>query len=583
MRLILALSLRNLLRQKRRNLFLGIAICFGMMILVLAISFSQGLTDTLLNRVVVYIAGHMSIVTMEESNKDRRIIRDKEKFINIVKSNIKDIKKVWESIGVFARVIGNSRADNAIIVGRVADKDFLEYLGQNLVEGNLGDFTSGAVENPVILYSNKAKTLGVKYRDTINARFATITKQQQSVRLNVAAVLRSSNLFEEMAMFVNLKDLKSLVGLKPHETGALYISFKRINNPDHAIREAIKLHKLLKPDVAVIYGEAVNKNRSSNATALGYAGDKESLSIMNKHVSLLSGAMPAEKSENEALVSKNLAADFKLRSGDRITYRYKNKYENLTTENRYRVAGIFNSAGISDRNIILLNERSFYKTYLQNLPADARKYKQAYVPLRRSALYPVFEPEWKLLPRTSTFEAMQLKMRDMTKTKWKGPWLDVRTMYESADFILKLEYALKLVAFTAVLILFFIILIGVLNTLRMTVRERTREIGTMRAIGMQRTDVKYLFIAETVLLTAIACVAGIILSFIVMWVLGLFTINTDSVLSILLVNRRLHFLPTAASIAGNYILIILMAAATAYFPARRASNLSAVTALGHFE
>src|SRR3990172_5799477 len=123
MRLILALSLRNLLRQKRRNLFLGIAICFGMMILVLAISFSQGLTDTLLNRVVVYIAGHMSIVTMEESNKDRRIIRDKEKFINIVKSNIKDIKKVWESIGVFARVIGNSRADNAIIVGRVADKD----------------------------------------------------------------------------------------------------------------------------------------------------------------------------------------------------------------------------------------------------------------------------------------------------------------------------------------------------------------------------------------------------------------------------------------------------------------------------
>jgi putative ABC transport system permease protein len=156
-------------------------------------------------------------------------------------------------------------------------------------------------------------------------------------------------------------------------------------------------------------------------------------------------------------------------------------------------------------------------------------------------------------------------------------------MYESADFILKLENALNLVALVAVLILFFIILIGVLNTLRMTIRERTREIGTLRAIGMQRSEVKYMFISETVLLTAIACVAGIVLSFIVMWVIGLFTIQTDSVLSILLVNRRLHFLPTAVSIVGNYILIILMAAATAYFPARKASNLSAVVALGHFE
>jgi ABC-type lipoprotein release transport system permease subunit len=583
MRLILALSLRNLLRQKRRNLFLGIAICFGMMILVLAISFSHGLTDTLLNRVVVYIAGHMSVVMMEDSNKDRRIIRDKERIATIVKSNVKDIKKIWESIGVFARVIGNSRADNAIIVGRLPDKDFLEYLGQNLLEGNLGDFTSGAIENPVILYSNKAKTLGVKYRDTINARFSTVTRQQQSTRLYVAAVLRSSNLFEEMAMFVNLKDLKSLLGLKSHETGALYISFKRINNPDHAIKEAVRLHKLLKPGVAVIYGEAVNKNRSANATALGYLGDKESLSLMGKNAILLSGATPAEKSENGALISKNLAADCKLKTGDSFTYRYKNKYENLTTENRYKVAGIFNSAGISDRNVILLNERSFYKTYLPNLPADARRYKEAYVPDRKSKLYPAYAPEWKLLPRTSTFDALKLKMRDMTKTKWKGPWLDVRTMYESADFILKLENALNLVALVAVLILFFIILIGVLNTLRMTIRERTREIGTLRAIGMQRSEVKYMFISETVLLTAIACVAGIVLSFIVMWVIGLFTIQTDSVLSILLVNRRLHFLPTAVSIVGNYILIILMAAATAYFPARKASNLSAVVALGHFE
>jgi putative ABC transport system permease protein len=176
-----------------------------------------------------------------------------------------------------------------------------------------------------------------------------------------------------------------------------------------------------------------------------------------------------------------------------------------------------------------------------------------------------------------------LKLRDMTKTRWEGTWMDVRTMYETADFVLKLEFALNLVALIAVLILFFIILIGVLNTLRMTVRERTREIGTVRDIGMQKSDVKYLFISETVLLTAAACICGIILSFIIMWIMMRFTIYTDSVLSILLVNRRLYFLPSPVSIIGNFFLITILAAVTAYFPARKASNFSAVRALRHFE
>src|SRR5208337_2229185 len=152
MRLVLMLSLRNLFRQKRRNFFLGIAICFGMMILVLATSFSHGLSDTLLNRVVVYMFGHVSVTGMEDSSRNRRIIRDKERFVNIIKKNIKDVKDVRESVGVFARVIGNSKGDNAWIAGTTANKEFADYMSQNLTEGDLADFTSGRLENPVLLY-----------------------------------------------------------------------------------------------------------------------------------------------------------------------------------------------------------------------------------------------------------------------------------------------------------------------------------------------------------------------------------------------------------------------------------------------
>jgi len=452
-----------------------------------------------------------------------------------------------------------------------------------MIEGSLADFSNPSIENPVIIYSDRAKSLRVRLKDIVNVRMRTINNQSQSARLTIVAILRSNNIFEGTAMFINLNNLKSLIGLKPHETGSIYINFNKVNDPRSAIQEADKLAKLLVPGVAVICGEAHFKKNTSSATALGFTEEKKSRDLMAGHLSIVSGSLPDEKSEDGALISKKLATDLGLKRGDSFTYRYRNKYDDITTENKYRTTGIFESKDIPDAGVLLLNERSFYKTYLDNLPADAHAYKSAFIPDKKSPLYPVFTPEWKVLQRTATFDELQKKISDVVRSKWKGPWLDVRTMYESADFILKLEAALNLVALIAVLILFFIILIGVLNTLRMTIRERTREIGTIRAIGMQKSDVKYLFISETVLLTAIACTCGLLMAFLMMWIVSRFTINTDSVLSILLVDRRLYFLPTVATIMRDFFLILIMAAFTAYFPAKRASNLSAVEALRHFE
>ncbi len=581
MKLILSLSLRNLLRQKRRNFFLGIAISFGMMILVMANSFSHGITDNLLNKIIVYMTGHMSVSMMENSSQHRRIMRDKDRIIRIIRKNVKDIKSVNEAVGVFARVIGNARGDNVIVVGAEVDQEFKEYLGQNLIKGSLNDFTAGVMENPVIIYSDKATLLGVTYRDTINMRTRTVTGQAQTARLTVAAILRTNNIFEGMAMFIPLKNIKSLIGLRPHETGELQINFNRINDDSHAKREADGLYKKLAPVTALILGEASHAKESAVATALGISGEAEARDLIKKHIAFVSGAVIDDTTEDGALVSRALASALGIKKGDAFTFAYDNKFGNIRSENTYRVAGIFTSDAIPDSRIILLNEKTFYKTFLGNLPKDPGT--DVYRPDAKSALYPLFSPEWKLLPRTYTNDDLKIKLAKMTRTRWKGPWMDVRTMYESADFILTFEFALKIVALVAVLILFFIILIGVINTLRMTIRERTREIGTIRAIGMQKSDVKNLFITETVLLTAFACLTGIAAAFLLMWVLGLFTIDTESMLSILLVDRHLYFLPTASTIVSYFFLILFMAAITAYFPARRASRMSAVEALRHFE
>jgi ABC-type antimicrobial peptide transport system permease subunit len=132
-------------------------------------------------------------------------------------------------------------------------------------------------------------------------------------------------------------------------------------------------------------------------------------------------------------------------------------------------------------------------------------------------------------------------------------------------------------------VLFFIILIGVVNTLHMTIRERTREIGTVRAIGMQRADVRWSFMMEVLLLTIISCAVGLIAGLLVIQVLSMISVEAEGILVLLLVDNHLYFLPTLVDVVKNLLIIVGIAFITAYFPAQRAAKLSVAEALRHYE
>jgi ABC-type antimicrobial peptide transport system permease subunit len=303
------------------------------------------------------------------------------------------------------------------------------------------------------------------------------------------------------------------------------------------------------------------------------------------HLKIVRGGIPGPGADKNAMMSEDLATFLQLKVGDPFSLKYASQFEkNKEIVNTYTVAALYTSNEASVKNVVLLQEDSFYKTFLENLPVPPSDGSAGfYVPKKGDSLYPVFSPEWKLLPQTKTGDEWLKKIHTMNKTRWKGPALDVSTMYERASDILKMESALNVITFISVLILFFIILIGVINTLRMTIHERTREIGTMRAIGMQRNDVRDCFIMETVLLSFFSCIAGTAAAIIIMQVTGMITIDTTSFFSIFLVDKHLYFLPTVKSILGNVVFILIITAVTAYFPAKRAARLSAAEALRHFE
>lgn len=587
LKLLTSLAFRNLIRQRRRNLLLGVAIAFGTMILIVANSFSRGITDTLLNKVVVQMTGHLELAVLERARAQPPLIRDRAFYTNLLQQNLPGIREISENVAVFSRAIGVGKGENVIVVpldlGASADpaqSSDAEYLLSRVSEGNIQDFLSNQYENPVAVFADKAKALNVKLFDTLKMRLKTISGQEQSARFTVVMLLKSESMFESGAMFLPLKNLKVLRGMRDNETGSLQVTFRQFDSPESVKRMADKIHAMLKPGVAAIRGELVNGKKTAPVLTAGLVQEFEKSPLVQKSLVLNEGKLFRDRDNDLILLSAETAEALGAAEGDKVSLRFRSIHATESVEQLYTVTGIYAPAADLPRADALLSESGFYRAYLSDLPQDRVFPDADKLTAEWKAL---LAPEFRLLPRTATGDDLMKKNQELRKTNFYGPAIDVRTMYESASQVLDLESALNNITVIAVLIMFFIILIGVINTLRMTIRERTREIGTMRAIGVRRADVRNIFLIETFQLALFSAIAGLVLAFIVMGGLSAFKIETQSVLGIFLSKKKLYFLPYVSDIIRSIVMILAVSTLTAYFPSRRAAKLDAAEALRHYE
>ena len=115
--------------------------------------------------------------------------------------------------------------------------------------------------------------------------------------------------------------------------------------------------------------------------------------------------------------------------------------------------------------------------------------------------------------------------------------------------------------------------IGVMNIMLVSVTERTREIGIRKSLGAKRKDILLQFVSESIVLSSIGGLVGILLGWLVLYSIaqippqgddGGFTFNTEFTFNI-------AFLAFSVSAATGLFFGI--------FPALRASKLQPVDAL----
>ena len=163
--------------------------------------------------------------------------------------------------------------------------------------------------------------------------------------------------------------------------------------------------------------------------------------------------------------------------------------------------------------------------------------------------------------------------------RWEGTQYKVATINDVMEPIMTIVNILNQASLGLFVVLLVITMVGLLNTFRMILIERTREIGTIRAVGMQRKQVRNLFLTEALILALGGALAGLVLAFIAGGVVSLIPITSDTPIVMFLDGNSFSFPINIVGILGTLAILTVITLLSAYLPARKAALMKPADAL----
>ena len=152
---------------------------------------------------------------------------------------------------------------------------------------------------------------------------------------------------------------------------------------------------------------------------------------------------------------------------------------------------------------------------------------------------------------------------------------------EAAGLVGQFIGVIWIVLVTAILIIFLVALVIINNSMVMATLDRTREIGTMRAIGAQRRYILKMFLIESAVLGVGFGIVGTLVGTGIVLLLAHFGIPafTDA-LYFLFAGPSLHPILLPGHLLLAFVVVFLVSVASTLYPARLATRILPVKAMG---
>ncbi len=257
------------------------------------------------------------------------------------------------------------------------------------------------------------------------------------------------------------------------------------------------------------------------------------------------------------VLGKRLARSLGVKPGDELVVLTQATDGSMGNE-LYSVRGVLGTVGAYDRGGLFLNEAAFRA--LTVFPRGAHQ-----IIVR--------------LPEGVGLEAGKAAVVSATPgsavLSWKELFPSMATMLESTESLI---YMLYFIFYVAIGIL-------ILNSMLMAVFERVKELGVMKAIGLEPSKVLALIGLEAALQIAVAVVVGLVASLPGMWFLQTRGIEMGAMGGMNVAGMAMAQVWYASyslqGLRAPVVMLVVMASLAVLYPAIKAARISPVVAMRH--
>ncbi len=335
-----------------------------------------------------------------------------------------------------------------------------------------------------------------------------------------------------------------------------------INNPDKIINE-IKTVEGVKAVCKRIKSTAMASTATTGTgiiiNGINPVQEKQVTKLYEK---LLQGYYFEKDDKIPAVIGQKLATKLNASVGSKIVITIAN-IEGIITYGAFRVIGIyktsndiFDEVNVFVRNDELINLISFDKNKTSEIAVALEKNKET------NKIAKILRQKFN---------------KEITEDK-----LVVQTWIEIQPTLNAMNEMMNYFSFIFQIVILIALAFGIINTMLMVVMERTREIGMLMAIGMNKNRVFFMIMLETIFLSIIGGIGGIIISY---FFVGYFSIHG---INLSIVSEGLNSVGFSSIVYLNidsqfYIFTALMVVITAIissiYPARKALKLNPADAV----